>query len=58
MPDVKYMHNFIEIPEGKTPIGQPRRRWRIILTGTLKKLISGVLTGLIWLRTRTNGFFL
>ena len=25
IPDVKYMHTFIEIPEGKTPIGKPRR---------------------------------
>ena len=50
--------NFIEIPEGKTSVGKPRRRWRIILNGALKKLISGVLTGLIWFRTRTNGFFL
>jgi hypothetical protein len=58
MPDVKYMHNFIEIPEGKTPIGKPRRRWRITLKVALKKLISGVLTGLIWLRIKTNGFFL
>jgi len=47
MPDVKYMHNFIEIPEDKTPIGKPKRRWRIILKGALTKLISGVLTGLI-----------
>jgi len=52
MPDDKYMHNFIEIPEGKTPIGKPRSRLRIIL-----KLISSALTGLIWLRTRTNDFF-
>jgi hypothetical protein len=58
MPDVKYLHNFIEIPEGKTSIGKPRRRWRIILKVAQKKLISGVLTGLIWLRTRINGFFL
>jgi hypothetical protein len=52
------MHNFIEIPEGKTPIGKPRRRWEIILIGALKKLTGSVLTGLIWLRTKTNGFFL
>jgi hypothetical protein len=58
MPNVKYMHNFIEIPEGKTSVGNPRRRWRIILNGALKKLICGVLTGLIRFRTRTNGFFL
>jgi hypothetical protein len=58
IPDVKYMHNCIEIPEGKTYVGKPSRRWRIILNGALKKLISGVLTGLIRFRTRTNGFFL
>jgi len=38
MPDVKYMHNCIEIPECKTPIGKPKSRWRIIMKGALKKL--------------------
>jgi hypothetical protein len=38
-------------PEGKRPLGRPRRRWRIIL-----RMLEGVVgTGWSWLRIGTGG---
>jgi hypothetical protein len=42
-------------PEGKGPLGRPRRRWRIILGWIFKKWDGGVRTGLDWLRIGTGG---
>jgi len=41
-------------PEGRRPLGKPRRRW-IILRWIVKKCGVGVWTGLIWLRIGTGG---
>ena len=42
-------------PEGKTPLGRPRRRWRIILRWIFRKLEGVVGTGWSWLRIGTGG---
>jgi hypothetical protein len=42
-------------PEGRRPLGRPRRRWRIILKWIFERLGEGAQTGLIWLRIGTDG---
>jgi hypothetical protein len=42
-------------PEGKRPLGRPRRRWGIILEWIFKKWDVGVRTGLGWLRLGAGG---
>jgi hypothetical protein len=42
-------------PEGKRPLGKPRRRWGIILRWIFRKLEGVVGTGWSWLRIRTGG---
>ena len=41
-------------PEGKRPLGRPRRRWRIILRWIFRKW-EGVETGWSWFRIGTGG---
>jgi hypothetical protein len=41
-------------PEGKRPLGRPRRRW-IGLQWTLGRLVAGVWIEFDWLRTGTRG---
>jgi len=41
-------------PEGKRPLGRPRRRWEDNIIMDLKELGVGVWTGLIWLRIGTG----
>jgi hypothetical protein len=40
-------------PEGKRPLGRPRRRWEDIIRMDLQDV--GVWTGLGWLRIETGG---
>jgi hypothetical protein len=42
-------------PEGRRPLGRPRRKWEIILKWIFKKWDGGIWTGLIWLRIGTCG---
>jgi hypothetical protein len=42
-------------PEGKRPLGRPKRRWRIILKWIFRKLGAGGVTGWIWLRIAAGG---
>jgi len=42
-------------PEGKRPLGRPRRRWVIILGGSSRRLDVGIWTGLGWPRIETGG---
>jgi len=42
-------------PEGKRPLGKPRRRWRIILRWIFSKWEGVVRTGWSWLRIGTGG---
>jgi hypothetical protein len=42
-------------PEGKRPLGRPRRRWRIILRWSFREWDVGVWTGMRWLKIGTVG---
>jgi hypothetical protein len=42
-------------PEGKKPLGRPKRWWDIILTWILEKQDEVVWSGSIWLRIGTSG---
>jgi hypothetical protein len=43
-------------PEGRRPLGRPRRRWEDNIKMDLREVGWGVQTGLIWLRTWTGGW--
>jgi len=45
---------LVEKPEGKRPLGRPRRRWEDNIKMDLKRNV-GAWTGLIWLRIGTGG---
>jgi hypothetical protein len=42
-------------PEGKRPLGRPRRRWVDILGLILERWDGVMWTGLVWLRIGTGG---
>jgi len=42
-------------PEGKRPLGRPRRRWEENIKMELQNVGWGPWTGSIWLRTGTGG---
>jgi hypothetical protein len=42
-------------PEGRRPLGRPRRRWDNNITMNLQEVGWGAWTGLIWLRIGTGG---
>jgi hypothetical protein len=42
-------------PEGKRPLGSPRRRWEYNIKMDLQEVGCGVWTGLSWLRIETGG---
>jgi hypothetical protein len=41
---------LVGIPEGRRPLGRPRRRWEDNIEMDLQKVGWGALTGLTWLR--------
>jgi hypothetical protein len=45
-------------PEGKRPLGRPRRRWEDGIRMDLREIGLGVWTGFDWLRTGTGGWLL
>jgi hypothetical protein len=45
-------------PEGKRPLGRPRRRWELILRRIFRKWVVGVWTGSSWLRIVRFGEYL
>ena len=45
-------------PEGRRPLGRPRRRWGIILRWIFRKWDVRVWTGLSWLRIRAGGGYM
>jgi len=45
---------IVEKPEGKRPLGRPRRRWEDNIKMDLRK-VGGVGTGWSWLRIETDG---
>jgi hypothetical protein len=42
-------------PEGKRPLGRPRRRWEDGIIMDLREIGLGVWIGFEWLRTGTGG---
>ena len=42
-------------PEGKRPLGRPRRRWEDNIKMDLQEMGGGVGTGWRWLRIETGG---
>ena len=42
-------------PEGKRPLGRPRRRWEELIRRIFRKWDVGVWIGTIWLRIGTGG---
>jgi hypothetical protein len=42
-------------PEGKRPLGRPRRRWEDGVRMDLREMSWGVWIGFDWLRTGTGG---
>jgi hypothetical protein len=42
-------------PEGKRPLGRPRRRWEDNIKMDLQEVRCGLWTGLSWLRIETGG---
>jgi len=45
-------------PEGKRPLGRPRRRWKCNIKMDLQQVGCGLWTGSSWLRTGTGGAYL
>jgi hypothetical protein len=41
-------------PEGKRPLGRPRRRWESNIKMNVQEVGCGVWTGLSWLRIETG----
>ena len=46
---------LVRKPEGKRPLGRPRRRWKDNIKMDLQEVGVGVWTGSIWLRIGTGG---
>jgi hypothetical protein len=46
---------LVEKPEGKRPLGKPRRRWEDNIKAYFQEVGYGVWTGLSWLRIETGG---
>jgi hypothetical protein len=46
---------LVGMPEGKRPLGRPRRRWVDNIKMDLSEIGWGVWIGLIWLRIGTSG---
>jgi hypothetical protein len=42
-------------PEGKSPVGRPRRRWKDNVKFYLREIGWAVWTGFMWLRIGTSG---
>jgi hypothetical protein len=46
---------LVEKPEGKRPLGRPRRRWEDGIRMDITEIGLGVRIGFDWLRTGTGG---
>jgi hypothetical protein len=46
---------LVEKPEGKRPLGRPKRRWENNIKRIFRKCDVGVWTGSSWLRIGTGG---
>jgi hypothetical protein len=50
-----HLRIFVERPEGRRPVGRPRRRWEDSIKMDLQDVGWGTWTGLSWLRIGTGG---
>jgi hypothetical protein len=56
MGEVRGVYNIlVGRPEGRRPLGRPRRRWEDNIKMDLRKIAFGDVVGLIWLRIGTGG---
>jgi hypothetical protein len=46
---------LVRKPEGKRPLGRPRRRWEVGIRMDLREIGLGLLIGFDWLRIGTGG---
>jgi hypothetical protein len=46
---------LVRKPEGKRPLGRPRRRWEVGIRMDLREIGLGLLIGFEWLRIGTGG---
>jgi hypothetical protein len=53
--DRKVYKVWVGKPEGKKPLGRPRRRWNDGIRMDLREIGLGVWIGFGWLRTGTGG---
>jgi hypothetical protein len=53
--DRKVYKVLVRKPEGKRPLGRPRRRWEDVIRMDLREIGWGVWIGFDWLRTGTGG---
>ena len=53
----KCIQGLVGKPQGRRPLGSPRRGWSLILTLLLNKSDAKVRTGFIWLRILTRGHY-
>ena len=49
------MQSFVGRPEGKRPLGRPRREWENSIKMGTSRSAMGAWRGLIWLRIGTGG---
>jgi hypothetical protein len=56
MGEVRGAYNIlVGRPEGRRPLGRPRRRWEDNFKMDLTEIEFGMWIGFIWLRTETGG---
>jgi hypothetical protein len=53
--EIKVYKVLVGNPEGKRPLGRPRRRWEDGIRMDLREISLGVWIGFDWLRTGTGG---
>jgi hypothetical protein len=46
---------FVGRPEGRRPLGRPRRRWEDNIKMDIREIGLGIWIGFIWLRIGTGG---
>jgi hypothetical protein len=53
--EIKVYKVLVGKPEGKRPLGRPRRRWEDEIRMDIREIGLGMWIGLDWLRTGTGG---
>jgi hypothetical protein len=56
MGEVRGAYNIlVGRPEGRRPLGRPRRRWEDNIEMDLREIVLGIWIGFIWLRIGIGG---